>query len=786
MLDLTTLNDAQREAVLCVDGPLLVLAGAGSGKTRVLTYRIAHLVRDCGVDPSQVLAITFTNKAAGEMHSRLVEMLGEVARGMWVATFHAACVRILRAEGERLGFTRSFTIYDEDDSRRLIKEIMGELDYDVSVFPPKTVRARISAAKNKQQKPEDLRDFGSAPIDRVVKAVYTRLQERLLANNAMDFDDLLLNVARLFDEFPEVLRRYQERFLYVHVDEYQDTNHVQYLITRALAARHHNLMVVGDDDQSIYSWRGADLSNILEFERDYPAARVVKLEQNYRSTGNILEAANAVVAHNAARKAKRLFTTAAAGEKVSLYLAVNERDEARYVSGEIERMARGGRGYGDVAVFYRTNAQSRVLEDALLRAGIPYRIVGGTRFFDRAEIRDVMAYLKVVINPADELSLRRIINTPRRGIGARTIEAIEAAARARGLSFEEAARELVAEAAASTSAYGDPGDRRHSANDRQTHSADADAAASAIILKPAARGALADFLTSVDAMRSWSGDLVNVVGMIIERSGLLAALEAERSEEALARAENIHEFVNVAAEFAESHADDAGESDLFAFAEWLALRSDLDALADADDTVTLMTVHTAKGLEYPVVFITGLEEGLFPHANSVYDADGVEEERRLAYVAITRARRRLYLTRAATRMNFGSVVSNPPSRFVGEIPEELLEVAGIGSRDFAGIGGWEKRGDRHGLSGYGAEYERASGVGGERSFGSGEVGSLAARRKQAEAGKVVFSAGDAIDHKTFGRGTVMAVEGDALYIRFDGPVGEKKLMRGFAPIVKVS
>jgi len=745
LLDLSTLNDAQREAVLCVDGPLLVLAGAGSGKTRVLTYRIAHLVRDCGVDPSQILAITFTNKAAGEMRSRLVEMLGPVARGMWVATFHAACVRILRAECERLGFTRSFTIYDEDDSRRLIKEIMGELDYDVSVFPPKTVRARISAAKNKQQKPEDLRDFGSAPIDRVVKAVYTRLQERLLANNAMDFDDLLLNVARLFDEFGEVLRRYQERFLYVHVDEYQDTNHVQYLITRALAARRHNLMVVGDDDQSIYSWRGADLNNILEFERDYPAARVVKLEQNYRSTGNILEAANAVVAHNAARKAKRLFTTAAAGEKVSLYLAVNERDEARYVAGEIERLARGECGYGDLAVFYRTNAQSRVLEDALLRAGIPYRIVGGTRFFDRAEIRDVMAYLKVVINPADELSLRRIINTPRRGIGARTLEAIEAAARAGGLSFEEAARDLAR------------------AGDTPT-------------LKPAARGALADFLASIDAMRSWSGDLVNVVGMIIERSGLLAAFEAERSDEALARAENIHEFVNVAAEFAESHADD--EHDLFAFAEWLALRSDLDALADADDTVTLMTVHTAKGLEYPVVFITGLEEGLFPHANSIYDTDGVEEERRLAYVAITRARHRLYLTRAATRMNFGNVASNPPSRFVGEIPEELLEVAGIGSRDFGGVGGWEKRGDRQGVSGYGAQDERA-GEGG-RSFGSGET-----RRAREKAGKVVFAAGDAIDHKTFGRGTVMAVEGDALYVRFDGPAGEKKLMRGFAPIVKV-
>ena len=549
MLDLSTLNDAQRAAVLCTEGPLLVLAGAGSGKTRVLTYRIAHLVSDCGVDPSQILAITFTNKAAGEMRSRLAQMLGAQVQGMWVATFHAACVRILRAEAEALGYTRNFTIYDEDDSRRLIKEILVELDYDTQSYAPKTIRARISTAKNKQQKPDDLPDFGSAPIDRAVKQVYARLQERLLANNAMDFDDLLCNVARLFDEHLDVLRRYQDRFRYLHVDEYQDTNHVQYLIARQLAARHHNLMVVGDDDQSIYSWRGADISNILEFERDYPQATVITLEQNYRSTATILEAANGVVAHNTARKAKRLYTTASAGEKVSLYLAVNERDEARYVAGEIERLARAGTqgdrsaatqgvgytvfaeadtvyptpcvappcGYGDFAVFYRTNAQSRVIEDALLRAGIPYRIVGGTRFFDRAEIRDLMSYLKAVINPADELSLKRIINVPRRGIGARTIEAVESAARAEGVTFESAARKLVGTQEAGTQGVG--------------YTVSAGAANTVYpspcvpALKPAARAALADFLAALDLMRSYAGDLVNVVGMIIERSGLLAALE---------------------------------------------------------------------------------------------------------------------------------------------------------------------------------------------------------------------------------------------------------------------
>jgi len=831
MLDLSTLNDAQRAAVLCTEGPLLVLAGAGSGKTRVLTYRIAHLVSDCGVDPSQILAITFTNKAAGEMRSRLAQMLGAQVQGMWVATFHAACVRILRAEAEALGYTRNFTIYDEDDSRRLIKEILVELDYDTQSYAPKTIRARISTAKNKQQKPDDLPDFGSAPIDRAVKQVYARLQERLLANNAMDFDDLLCNVARLFDEHLDVLRRYQDRFRYLHVDEYQDTNHVQYLIARQLAARHHNLMVVGDDDQSIYSWRGADISNILEFERDYPQATVITLEQNYRSTATILEAANGVVAHNTARKAKRLYTTASAGEKVSLYLAVNERDEARYVAGEIERLARAGTqgdrsaatqgvgytvfaeadtvyptpcvappcGYGDFAVFYRTNAQSRVIEDALLRAGIPYRIVGGTRFFDRAEIRDLMSYLKAVINPADELSLKRIINVPRRGIGARTIEAVESAARAEGVTFESAARKLVGTQEAGTQGVG--------------YTVSAGAANTVYptpcvpALKPAARAALADFLAALDLMRSYAGDLVNVVGMIIERSGLLAALEAEHTDEAQARAENIHEFLNVAAEFAETHEEDA--HDLFAFVEWLALRSDIDALADEQDTVTLMTVHTAKGLEYPVVFIAGLEEGLFPHANSVYSELGVEEERRLAYVAITRARRKLYLTRAATRMNFGTLQSNPPSRFIAEIPQELLEIAGIGSRDFGGIGGWEKRGDRHGISGFGASYEGGLGGSGgsDYSYGSGRGparngeeegrtfgrGALdgdasygaALRKKQAARGATDFAAGDTVDHKTFGRGTVIKVEGDALYIRFESKSEDKKLMKGYAPIVKV-
>jgi len=779
-IDLSQLNAAQREAVLHTEGPLLVLAGAGSGKTRVLTYRIAHLVADKGVAPWQILAITFTNKAAGEMRERITDQLGATANSMWISTYHAACVRILRAEAEVLGYKRSFTIYDDDDAKRLVKDIMRELEIDPQVFPIASIRNRISKAKNELQLPEDLPEFGAAPLDRLVRNIYTRYAERLLAANAMDFDDLLFNVARLFTDHKDVLQRYQQRFHYLLVDEYQDTNHAQYLITKLLAEKHRNIMVVGDDDQSIYSWRGADLSNILDFERDYPEAHTVKLEQNYRSTANILAAANALVANNSKRKDKQLFTDNDNGELLSLYLASNEHDEARYIAAEIERIARReARNYSDFAIFYRTNAQSRVLEDALLRAGLGYRIVGGTRYFDRAEIRDLMAYLKVIVNPDDDISLMRIINTPRRGIGGTSIAAIQSLAARESLTFEAALRRAV-------SAGEDSDD---------TSSSEAD------ILRPAAKRAIADFVTMLDEMRSYRGELARVVEAIINASGLLTHFEAQRTDEAAGRAENIREFVNVAAEFEATHAvgledvesdhtDNGNDNEiLFAFMEWLALRSDLDSLAGESDTVTMMTVHTAKGLEYPVVLVAGMEESLFPHANSIYDSSGLEEERRLAYVAITRARERLILTRAAGRMSFGTPSQNPPSRFLAELPEELISMQGVGSDGFAGASGWDKRGDRRGISGHGHSFGDSSSSSSRSSRSEGTSRSIydsepASYGSGMPKAKDSFAAGDIVNHKMWGKGKVMDVSGDSLTINFESK-GVKKLMAGFAPIVKI-
>ncbi len=742
-LDLSSLNPAQRAAVETTEGPLLVLAGAGSGKTRVLTYRIAHLVADKRVSPAEILAITFTNKAAGEMRERLAGICGGGVRSMWVLTFHAMCVRMLRYDAERLGFTSNFSIYDDDDSKRLIKDVMRELELDDKRYPINAVRNRISSAKNELVGAEEFAAKAFTPLDKASGRVFARYQQRLLEANAMDFDDLLVNAHRLLSDHPDVLEAYQGRFRYISVDEYQDTNHAQYAITNLLAAAHRNLMVVGDDDQSIYSWRGADIRNILEFEHDYPEAAVVKLEENYRSSARILMAANAVVANNPNRKPKTLFTSNAEGEMISSYLASDERDEARFIAGEVERLQRTeGRRYTECAVFYRTNAQSRSLEDAFMRAGVPYKIVGGTRFFDRAEIRDVMAYLKVVVNPADEVSLKRVINTPRRGIGDTTVDKVEFEARRRGVGFETALRDAIAED----------------------------------WLPARTRGTLHAFAELLDELRSMVGDLRDLAEMIVEKAGLITALEAERTDEALGRAENIREFFTVVSEFAAGHED----PDLPAFMEWLALRTDLDTLDDAaDDFVTLMTVHTAKGLEYPVVFVAGLEESIFPHQNSMFEPSGLEEERRLAYVAITRARDRLYLTHAHSRSLYGSTQHNAPSRFIGEIPSEHVAASGVGSSGFEGTG-WEKRGDRRGTFGHGA------GEGG-RVFGGGAPGRGAGRAPSKKPAQVTesFAVGDSVDHKAFGRGRVIAVKGDQLSITFDRTGETKKLLVGYAPIVKI-
>lgn len=845
-LDLTTLNPEQYEAVTTTKGPLLVLAGAGSGKTRVLTYRIAHMIQDLGVAPWEILAITFTNKAAAEMRERLGALIGFAARGMWVSTFHSMCVRILRSNAEILGFTKSFTIYADDDSKRLVKDIMIGLDIDPKRFPINAIRNRISTAKNELVMPDAFEHQASDPISKVAARVYHELQKRLRQANAFDFDDLLVYAWLLLKNHPDILEAYQDRFAYLLVDEYQDTNHAQYAITTLLAKKHRNIMVVGDDDQSIYSWRGADIRNILEFEEDYPEAHTVKLEKNYRSTATILNAANAVIAHNAHRKSKKLVPTGDAGEKIQVYMASDERDEGRWIASEIDKNHRGGTSYNQIALFYRTNAQSRMLEDMLLRAGVPYRIVGGTRFFDRAEIRDVMAYLTLVVNPADDMAAKRVINVPRRGIGKTTIELIDSVSRAANITFLEAAAEVAA----------DP------------------------TVRAATRKALTQFTGLLSEAATWQGELRRIVEMIIDKTGLIRALEDSGTDEDLSRVENIKEFLGVVEEFAQTHdvedaqyaapvvgeepslvpgeeaitsdftgrvtapaqvtdtplsfeafmgvqasaasAERSADSARFAedvqelfselpvteqdsntinmaaeapvrvlagdsladFIEWIALRTDLDTMSDDGTAITLMTVHAAKGLEFDCVFVAGMEETIFPHMNSINDAKGIEEERRLAYVAITRARKRLYITCASARKLFGQTQANPTSRFLAEIPMELRNTTGLGSSGFSGTG-WEKRGSRRGISGSGIEAGRGRVFGTSSASGSSHRQPVAPAPRKAAGANTTFAVGDTVDHRVFGKGKVIKVDGDTLSIRFAKSGSTKKLLKDFAPIVKI-
>lgn len=776
-IDLDTLNGPQREAVLCTEGPLLVLAGAGSGKTRVLTHRIAHLVEDLNVAPWQIMAITFTNKAAAEMRERLQSLIGGGARGMWVSTFHSMCVRILRTDCERVGFAKGFTIYDDSDSKRLVEQIMDELNIDKKRYPIPALRSRISQVKNDLQVAEVFAEKTSDQVGQVAARVYTRLQERLRQLNAFDFDDLLLYTWLLLKNHPDVLAAYQNRFRYLMVDEYQDTNHAQYVLTQLLAAAHKNIMVVGDDDQSIYSWRGADLRNILDFEKDYPEARVVKLEENYRSMGNILAAANAVIANNLTRKPKKLFTSKPAGDKISVYSATDERDEGRWIASEIEHQHGEGMSYNQIAVFYRTNAQSRMLEDMLMRAGVPYRLIGGTRFFDRAEIRDVMAYLNLVVNPANDVAAHRVINVPKRGIGKTTVEHIDYVARETGITFLQAAELCIA--------------------DDQ--------------IRSATRKAIAEFVALIHEAQGYAGDLRKVVEAIVDKAGLIRVLEAENSDDAAGRIENIQELFGVVDEYAQTHddadalfepptAEDAPEADdeppvrtfqansLPDFVEWVTLRTDMDTVAEDGEAITMMTIHAAKGLEFDCVFVAGMEESLFPHGNSSQDSQGLEEERRLAYVAITRARKKLYLTNAFTRQIFGQSSANPPSRFIGEIPLELRKGIGMGSAGFSGSG-WEKRGSRRGIAGSGSE------AGGGRVFGQSSASGSRPRQQtrpavkpeaqKKAAAKMTFTKGDTVDHKVFGRGTITKVDGDTLHVRFSRTGQTKKLLKDYAPIVKI-
>jgi DNA helicase II / ATP-dependent DNA helicase PcrA len=737
-LDLSVLNPAQRDAVATTEGPLLVLAGAGSGKTRVLTYRVAHIVGDLGVAPDRILAITFTNKAAGEMRQRLARLSGPSSRSMWVMTFHALCVRVLRREAELLGYGSTFTIYDEDDRKRMMAAVLAGLDVDAKRFPVSTFVNRISSAKNELVTPEAYATTANTPPEKLTAKVYPEYQRRLRAANAMDFDDLLMNVVLLFQTHPDALKRWRDKFSYIMVDEYQDTNRAQYEIVNTLAAPHRNLMVVGDDDQSIYSWRGADIRNILDFEKDYPDATVVRLEQNYRSTKTILKAANHVVSNNAERKPKTLWTENADGEAVTRYLASDERDEARFVVDEVERLlALEHRSYSDFAIFYRTNAQSRVLEDQFLRTGVPYQLVGGTRFFERSEIRDVMAYLRALVNPADPVALKRIINQPRRGIGDATIAVLEEVARTESVPLQQAVME----------------------------------AAGSDWLGAGPRAKVAGFADILRAMRELDGSLRERVEGVVTLAGLEASLRAEGSDESRGRIENIHELYGVINEFEDGHPD-ATLDDLL---EWIALRSDLDSLAEGERAVTLMTLHTAKGLEYPVVFIVGMEDGIFPHANSMFEPAGMAEERRLAYVGITRARERLYLTHAYQRMLYGATQHNPVSTFVREIPESEINAQGIGSAEFERAAA--ARGDRYRRSGW-REPQRSEGGG--RIYGSGGP-----RREPVQAPASSYSAGDIVEHKTFGRGRVVEVKADKVVVSFAEPTGTKTLLAGFAPLHKL-
>jgi len=649
---LENLNPPQREAVLHGDGPLLILAGAGSGKTRVITSRIAHLVRDRGVDPYNILAVTFTNKAANEMRERLERMLemplgrGVGYGGLWISTFHSACVRILRRNIEALGYKRHFVIYDESDRSALIKSCASDLRIDVERFTPRAIGSRISALKNNLIDADQFAKTGSQfGFEEAVSRVYTMYEEKLRESGGLDFDDLLMLTVRLFEKHVDVLGYYQGLFKHILIDEYQDTNHAQYRLIRLLTAKHKNLCVVGDDDQSIYKFRGADISNILNFEKDYPDTKVIKLEQNYRSTGSILDAAGSVVARNLGRKAKKLWTDRRGGERILCYTAIDEKDEARYICRTIDQFVEEGRSLQEIAILYRTNAQSRALEDSLRNRGIAYRIFGGLRFYDRKEIKDIIAYLRVLLNPADLVSLRRIINVPARGIGDTTVEKLERAADLHSISLYQAAM---------------------------------DAAQSDVT--PAAKKKLHDFIGMMERLRAEleTITLTELVRRVIDDSGYVKVLEEERSIESRIRVENLKELITATEDFMEQNES----ATLGEFLDQVALITDAEQKIASEDrsgsthSVTLMTLHNAKGLEFSVVFLTGMEEGLFPHSRSAEDEDELEEERRLCYVGMTRAKERLILTHATERRIYGYPQMNLISRFVEDIPEEILERTG--------------------------------------------------------------------------------------------------------------
>ena len=715
---LAGLNEPQREAVTHERGPLLILAGAGSGKTRVLTHRIAHLLATDAAKPNEILAITFTNKAAQEMRERAELLVGRRVRAMWVMTFHSACARMLRADAQRLGYTRQFTIYDQADSRRLIKRCLDELGVDPKRFTPASVQAQISDAKNRLRDADAYARMVGSFFEQTVADAYRTYERELHRMNAMDFDDLLVRAVNVLELFPEVRERYASGFRHVMVDEYQDTNHAQYRWLQLLASEHRNLMVVGDDAQSIYSFRSADIRNILNFTDDFPDAHVVKLEQNYRSTQTILDAANAVIRNNRAQQPKTLWTELGQGDPIKVRELEDEHAEARFITGEVLRLLDEGVSRAELAVFYRTNAQSRVLEDTLVRGEIPYQVIGGTKFYERMEIKDAIAYLTALINPQDVGAFTRIVNSPKRGIGTSSVSRVLAFANTMGITIWEAASEPERVPA----------------------------------LAPAAVRALTRFIGTMHILRERAESGAPIAALLkemLQETGYLEALEAERTIEAQGRLENLEELVNVAVEYDAGGAEDRS---LAEFLQQIALIADADARSDDEGLVTLMTLHNAKGLEYPIVFMIGCEEGVFPHSRAL-DEGGLEEERRLCYVGITRAERDLYLTYARTRSVFGARTYGIPSRFVGEIPAELT--------------------DR------------------EQQPSSHTPGGLRARLASWSSGgadapsPVAYRLGDDVVHPTFGEGVVTGVEpGGIVVIRFSSDRSERKLVADLAPISK--
>ena len=769
-MNLNDLNPMQRRAAETLEGPVLILAGAGSGKTRTLTYRVANLLEH-GVEARHILALTFTNKAAREMRERIELLAGENAGDAWIGTFHSICCRILRRDIEKLGYDRNFTIYDDDDQQRVIKALLKELDIDEKFLPPKEISISISDGKNHLFSPDEWLQKRRADYRaQKIHDVMVLYEQRLRASNALDFDDLLVKTLQLLSEHPPVLDYYQSRFLYVHVDEYQDTNYAQYQLVRLITQKSGNLCVVGDDDQSIYGWRGADIRNILDFEKDYPDAVVIKLEQNYRSTANILDAANQIIAHNEGRKEKELWTQDGEGEKINLYMASDERDEAAWICQRIRRLQREGTPYGNIAILYRMHALSRVLEETLMRAGIPYHVYGGTRFYDRKEVRDVLAYLRVIQNLTDDVSLSRIINVPKRAIGDGTVEQLTQYAHQNDISLY-----------------------------------------AAIVMPPAslsgrARKSVGDFSALISSLllAKETLPLSEFVQKVIDDSGLIAQYQKEPNDENQSRIENIREFMGAVTEFEQKSEDKS----LFAFLENVALVTELDNQDSAPSFVTLMTLHSAKGLEYDAVFMSGMEEGIFPSARAMQEDNRVEEERRLCYVGVTRARKQLFLSYARRRMLFNQMQFNAPSCFLQEIPKRLIREEQSSPAQSTSYGaGWgsyggsgmrkpaEYQSKKPAQYGYGDTVPRRTPAAKPAARGAAQnpwnipgvqrgFVSSPARNVQVQ----LFKMGDTVQHPKFGKGVIREItgSGDGARLHVVFPIfGEKVLSQSIAPIVKI-